>query len=220
MNIHNSIKIVEPLRWKKLMLWLNDWIIKHDLLVQIVPYTADIFVFSYPIYLVVLYLWWIGKKKEYYKEAALYFFFSTVATSSMNMLIQFFGDKSRPEWALNNKHQLILGHLPNDPFPSDHAAVSATIAMATMLWWIKHKDKTFLKLSIFFWFACGVMSVSRVAVAIHRPTDILAGIIVGVAIARLLLNKKIWKWLVKWILKPLIRLEEWIFEKVFGIIEN
>lgn len=115
------------------MLGLNDRLVKHDVLVQIVPYTADIFVFSYPIYLVALYLWGIGKRKDYYKEAALYFFFSTVGTVSINMLIQFFGDKSRPELAVDTKHQLILDHLPNDPFPSDHAAVSATIAMATML---------------------------------------------------------------------------------------
>jgi len=51
----------------------------------------------------------------------------------MNSLIQYFGDKSRPETAISLKQNLILDHLPTDPFPSDHAAVSAAIAMSTLL---------------------------------------------------------------------------------------
>lgn len=217
MNLHNSIKITEPLWWRNIMLWLNDRLIKHELLVQMVPYTADIFVFSYPIYLVALYFWGIGKKNDYFKEAALYIFFSAATAAAINLVIQFFGDKSRPEEALVLKWHIILDHLPTDPFPSDHAAVSAAIAMSTMLWGIKHKDKTFLRLSVFFWFACGMMSFSRIAVAIHRPTDILVGIIVGVFSAWFLLRKRVWRWLLKYIFAPLIKLEKWIFRKVFGI---
>ena len=210
----DSIAIIEPQRWHKLMLSLNDFVTKHELLRVLVPYTADIFVFTYPVYLVALYVRWIGKKKNYYKEAALYIFFASVWTAVINYVIQYFGDKSRPELAVENKGQLILDHLPTDPFPSDHAAVSATIAMSTMLWWIKHKDKFFIRLSIFFWVACGVMSVSRVGVAIHWPTDIIVGIIVGVVVAYILLSSRVWRWLKKRLLKPLIKFEEWLSEKL------
>lgn len=64
--------------------------------------------------------------------------------STVNYIVKFFGDKARPEAYIDNKQQLILSHLPTDPFPSDHAAVSAAIAMATLLWGIKHNDKRFI----------------------------------------------------------------------------
>ena len=216
---HNSIKIVEPVRWERAMLMLNNWLHKNYILVQLVPYTADIFVFTYPIYLVALYVWGIGKKKEYYKHAALYIFFSVASAAIVNMVIQFFWDKSRPESALNDASQLILSHLPSDPFPSDHAAVSAAIAMSTLLRGMRHKDELFMRLSIFFWIACGLMSVSRVAVAIHWPTDVLVGIIVGIWCAVILFSGRIRRWLKGVVFPWLIRIEERLVEKLFGIIQ-
>ena len=53
---HNSIKILEPLRGQELMIALNSWVVKHDLLIRLLPWTADVFVFTYPVYLVGLYL--------------------------------------------------------------------------------------------------------------------------------------------------------------------
>lgn len=115
------------------MIALNDWMVKHDLLIVLVPYIADIFVFTYPVYLVGLYLYGVNKHKNYYKEAALAIFFSAAGAAIVNQVIQFFGDKSRPEEAILNQQNLILSHLPTDPFPSDHAAVSVAVAMATTL---------------------------------------------------------------------------------------
>ena len=37
-----------------------------------IPILADIFVFTYPVYLLALYIYGIAKKKIYYKIAALY----------------------------------------------------------------------------------------------------------------------------------------------------
>jgi hypothetical protein len=88
--LHNSIKIPEPLRGKQLMVALNDWVTKHEILVALVPFTADIFVFTYPVYLVVLYLFGITKKKSYFKEAAMYIFFSAASAALVNIVIQFF----------------------------------------------------------------------------------------------------------------------------------
>lgn len=213
---HNSITIVEPQRWQQLMISLNSRIVKHQLLVRFLPWTADVFVFTYPVYLVVLYLWGVYKKDDYFKLAAFAIAFSAWLAAVTNQVIQYFGDKSRPEQAISLKENLILSHLPTDPFPSDHAAVSAAIAMSTLLWGIKHKDKKFLAASVFFWFASGVMSFSRVAVAIHRPTDILVGILVWVSSASLLLHSTIWKWVAR-IIGSLIVLEKRLFKNVFGI---
>lgn len=196
---------------------MNDRVVKHDILVRLVPFTADIFVFTYPVYLCALYVRGIGKKKGYFKYAALYIFFSAISAAVINMIIQYITDKSRPETYIDNKAQLILSHLPTDPFPSDHAAVSAAIAMSTLLRGIRYKDTFFLRLSIFFRVACGLMSASRVAVAIHRPTDIVMGVIVGVLSAMILISGNIWKRLKNAVFKKLIALEKRIFKKVFGV---
>ena len=213
----HSIPLPEPLWGKHLMVWLNEWINKHYILTKLVPFTADIFVFTYPVYLVALYLIGITKRKEYFKDAAMYIFFSSAIAAGVNIVVKFFVDKQRPEEYITNKNNLILDHLPTAPFPSDHAAVAAAVAMSTMIWWIRHKDKTFVRLSWFFWLACLVMSVSRVAVAIHWPTDVLVGIGVGILSAWILLRKRIWAWVKRTILTPLIALEKWIFKKVFQI---
>lgn len=214
---YNSIHITEPLRGKNTMLFLNEVMMKHAFLVQTIPYTADIFVFTYPMYLVVLYLWGINKSNLYYKQAALYIFFSGALATIINLIIQYFWDKVRPELTILSQSQLLLPHLPTDPFPSDHAAVSAAIAMATTLRWLRHQDKLFLRLAWFFWFACGAMSISRVAVAIHWPTDILAGILVWATAARILLSKPLWHVCTTWIIPPLVKIDKWLFAKVFHV---
>ncbi len=211
---HNSITIVEPQRWQQLMISLNSRIVKHQLLVRFLPWTADVFVFTYPVYLVVLYLWGVHKKDDYFKLASFAIAFSAWLAAVTNQVIQYFGDKSRPESVISLKENLILSHLPTDPFPSDHAAVSAAIAMSTLLWWIKHRDKKFLAASVFFWFASGVMSFSRVAVAIHRPTDILVWLIVWSLSAWLILRGVVRNWLLRSVFTPLIRLQEWLFDRL------
>lgn len=213
----NSIPIREPERGHKLLLALNERTNQHYILTKLIPFTADVFVFTYPVYLVGLYLWGINKRSTYYKEAALTIFFSSMSAAIVNVVIQFFGDKARPEQAIVNKNFLLLDHLPSDPFPSDHAAVSAAIAMSTLLRGMKHKDPFFVGISVFFWIACGLMSFSRVAVAVHRPTDVLVGIVVGVLVAWMLLSKKIFKRLQKWLFPPLISAEKWLFKHFFGI---
>lgn len=215
MFLHNSIKIIEPLWWQQLMVTLNSWVIKHDLLVKLLPWTADIFVFTYPVYLVGLYLRWIHKEKDYYKHASFAFAFSAWLASILNSFIQYFGDKVRPETMIALKSNLLLDHLPTDPFPSDHAAVSTAIAMSTLLWWIKYKDKHLLRMSLFFWIASGMMCFSRVAVAIHWPTDILVGILIGILSALVVLRGCIRSWIVRRICTPLIRLQQRIWTAVW-----
>lgn len=214
MGLHNSIKIIEPLWGKHAMIAINGRVSKHDILVKILPWSADIFVFTYPVYLVGLYLRGVAQKKEYFKYAAFAIATSAAVAAITNQVIQYFGDKSRPETAIAIQENLILSHLPTDPFPSDHAAVSAAIAMSTLLWGLKYKDKKFLAASVFFWFASGVMCFSRVAVAIHWPTDILVGILVGVCSALLVFWKPVRAWLSRYVFGPLMQVQSWLFAKL------
>ena len=208
MLLHDTIQITEPLRGKTLMIALNTRVVQHDLLIKILPISADLFVFVYPFYLVALYLRGIKKQQKYFQYASFAIAFSAGVATLINQIIQYFGDKSRPETAILLKQNLILDHLPTDPFPSDHAAVSFAIAMSTLLWGLKYKDKHFVKMSVFFWIACGVMSFSRVAVAIHRPTDILVWRVIGLCSALLLSSDRVWVWMVRIIILPLIAFQE------------
>lgn len=211
------ITVIEPQRAIRMMQAMNDFVVKDSILKELVPYTADIFVFSYPIYLVGLYLYGISKRSDYYKEAALMIFFSSMGASIVNILVQALTDKSRPESYITNKENLILSHLPTDPFPSDHAAVSAAIAMATYMRGKQNNDPLYIKVSYFFWFASLTMWLSRVSVAIHRPTDVLAWRLVWIWVTYVLFQSKIRKRLRNKIIKPLIAFEKRIFRKCFAI---
>jgi membrane-associated phospholipid phosphatase len=67
----------------------------------------------------------------------------------VNVAIQFFVDKSRPNVVLglaDLKQETVLHQfLPSGSFPSDHAAVSMSIAMISLFRGIKNKDKKFLR---------------------------------------------------------------------------
>jgi len=55
----------------------------------------------------------------------------------MNLVIQFFVGKVRPEQLVLTKEDLIFEHVPDNPFLSDHTSLSSAIAMAAILWGIK-----------------------------------------------------------------------------------
>lgn len=213
----NIIKLSEPLRGQKLLIRLNDIVNKNDLLAKLIPFAADIFVFSYPVYLLVLYLYWIFKKNVKYKLAAIYIFFSWVLSVLVNIFIQYFIDKQRPEQIVLSQKNLIFEHVPDKPFPSDHAAISAAIAMSTLLWWIKYKKKWMIYLSIMFWLFSIIMSFSRIGAGVHWPTDIVVWTLIWIIVSRILISRWFFNFCNNKFYKHLISLEKRLFLKIFRI---
>jgi len=79
----------------------------------------------------------------------------------------------------------------------------------------RHRDLQFFKVLGLVLIACSVlMSVSRVAVGVHRPTDILAGWGVAIIVVYLVTLTPIRKRQKHYIIKPLITLQE----RLFGMI--
>lgn len=127
---------------------LNTFIASSPRLSSLITIASDIFVFSYPVYLVYLYLFthdqirrWQKLRHRHstrqHKYHALNIFSSFVGIFIVNYIIKAFVTQPRPflviDLLYNPQEALILNKIPTDAFPSDHAAASMTMAVATLI---------------------------------------------------------------------------------------
>src|SRR4051812_10675028 len=85
--------------------------------------------------------------------------------------------RPRPFVADSHVH-LFLAHAPDPGFPSDHA--TAAFAIAAVL--IARLGRRALPVLI----AAALLAVARVLVGVHYPSDVLAGAVLGTAVAALI----------------------------------
>lgn len=146
---------------------------------------------AYLIPLALLWLWFFSEKS---KKIALRAFLAImlswpVFSGISGNIIQ----RDRP-FASGGVQELLF-HRPTYSFPSDHAA--ALFALSFSLWFSGYR-----KLALFFFAVALVNSFARVAAGIHWPTDILAGLLVGLLGAAIVhfLDKfldRIYSWLIR-----------------------
>ena len=148
---------------------------------------ADMPIFFLPIFLIWMWLYYVIKNNNEQKKQLLLLFYSTVLALWINMIIQNLVHFDRPESVLQGVGNLIMNHIPDASFPSDHTAVS--IAFATALFFIGYKKIAY----IFFPIAC-LMNISRVISWVHWPLDVIVGTIIwvlsGYIICKKLYNNK------------------------------
>lgn len=175
------VELTEPSWWQSLLTWLNHVVSGNATLFHTATILADIFVFAYPILLVVLFVYGRKHKRIHYQHQSLQILSSVAVATMITILIQQLIRKDRPE-SLPGL-QLILAHVPTISFPSDHATVSMAIAVGTML--VRRHNKSrysggtkYIPRALL---VCSlIMGIARVAVAIHRPSDIAAWRIIGI----------------------------------------
>lgn len=211
-----------------IILTLNARMASSPILTAILPILADIFVFTYPLYLIYLYFFthdeisrwkkiWKRSDDRQHKYQALLILFSFIGVVIVNYIIKFFITEQRPyhtlNLAINPKESLILNTIPTDSFPSDHAAVGMTIAVSLIILWYQQKNTTKVNIWRIFLFFSLIMNFSRITIGIHRPLDIIWGMIIGFCVSLVITNKKIETFINQKISRPLVDFQEWMFSK-------
>ncbi len=142
--------------------FLNNFVLNNHL-EKFIWMMADLPIFFLPIFL--LWVWsyytFVNKNIER-KKNLLYIFYWVVLAVLINIIIQKLFPTQRPDTFIKP----ILDHVPDNSFPSDHAAVS--FAFLTWMFLAKYK-KTALIFSIFVIF----MLFSRIAWWLHWFFDII-----------------------------------------------
>lgn len=155
---------------KSILLYLNSFT-EFPIIWKIVYIMADAPIFLIPIFLVVA--WIVFLKNEKKKHDLLYLFYSCLVAISISIIIQQFVHLERPEDALRWASNMILSHIPDASFPSDHASVSIAFLTSLFLFWFKKSFFIILPLFV-------IMNLSRVIWWVHWPFDILAWSIVWI----------------------------------------
>lgn len=99
-------------------------------------------------------------------------------------IIKNFLHQARPYIVLETINKLIVENKDFQSFPSGHAAIFFAIAMAVYFF-----NK---KLGIIFFISAILISVARIFVGVHWPSDILAGAVIGI-ISAIIINKLFFK---------------------------
>ncbi len=148
---------------------------------------ADVPIFFLPIFLISMWLYYVIKNNIEQKKALLLLFYSTVLALFINIIIQNIVHFDRPESVLEWVGNLLMSHIPDASFPSDHTAVS--IAFVTALFLSGYK-----KIAIIFLPFALVMNVSRVISWVHWPFDVIVWTIVwiisGIIVCKCLIKNK------------------------------
>lgn len=112
-------------------------------------------------------LWWFGN--DYWKRLALVMVVGIAVTALIVMIIKFSVRRSRPEGEWGRIYRSTDPH----SFPSGHAARSAMLAVVGLglgpLW---------LGLTLMVW--APMVGIARIAMGVHYPTDVAAGMLLGV----------------------------------------
>lgn len=134
---------------------------------------ADAPIFILPIFLI---SFWIihNKNKENDKKWNLLFIaYSIILAIFINIIIQNLVDIDRPETHLQNAWNLILNHIPDASFPSDHARVSISFLTSLFLFWYRKSAFSILPFFV-------IMLFSRIIAGVHWPLDIIVWSIVWI----------------------------------------
>jgi undecaprenyl-diphosphatase len=157
---------------------LNNFLYHHDgvedpLLVYINASEA-LFVAT----LVLVFLFANGERLRAWRRAALAAVLSAGVALVIAKVISELVDRARPFVVDPHGVHLFSSHAADPGFPSDHATGAFAVAMAIYL-----RNRLWGTVALV---AAAVLSVGRVAIGVHFPSDVLAGAVLGCGVALVL----------------------------------
>ncbi len=154
---------------KPFLVFLNSFT-DNKIISNIIYIFADLPIFIIPIFLLWFWFYFNFKKDISWKNKLLFTFYSIILAILISIIIQQFIHIDRPETAINAS-KMILKHIPDASFPSDHASVWSAFIISLFLFW-------FVRFAFFILPLFLIMFLSRIAGWVHWPLDILVWIII------------------------------------------
>jgi undecaprenyl-diphosphatase len=156
---------------------LNDFLFRHDGIEDPLLFYVNA---SEALFIAVLAIVFLAARGRHlaWRRAALAAVLSAGLGLAVAKLISELVDRARPFVADPGGVHLFSQHAADAGFPSDHATAAFAVATAIVL----RKRRW----GIFALVAAAVLSVGRVALGIHYPSDVLAGAALGAAAALVL----------------------------------
>jgi undecaprenyl-diphosphatase len=154
---------------------LNGFLFHHDALEDPLLFYVNAAEALFAATLAIVFLAARGPRRANWRRAAVAAALSAGLALALGLVIADLVDRARPFVAEPAQVHLFAAHAADAGFPSDHATASFAIAVAVLL-----RNRS---LGIVALVAAAVLSVGRVAVGYHYPSDVLAGTLLGTAAA-------------------------------------
>lgn len=157
---------------------LNDFLYRHDAVEDPLLFYVNISEALFVAALVLLFFFANGERLRPWRRAAVAAGLSAGLALAVGKVISELVDRARP--FVDDPHgvHLFSGHAADPGFPSDHATGAFAVAMAI---WLRNRLWGTVAL-----IAAAVLSIGRVAIGVHFPSDVLAGAVLGCGAALLL----------------------------------
>jgi undecaprenyl-diphosphatase len=154
---------------------LNDYLFHHDVVEDPLLFYINVSEALFVATLAVVFILAHGARHAAWRRATVAAVLSAGLALAIGKVISEAVDRARPFVADPHGVHLFSAHAPDPGFPSDHATAAFAIATAIVL-----RKRGW---GIFALVAATVLSLGRVAIGIHYPSDVLAGAALGAAAA-------------------------------------
>jgi len=174
---------------------LNDFLYHHDDVEDPLLFYVNVSEALFVATLAVIFLLASGVRHIEWRRAAVAAMVIAGVALSIGKVISDLVDRSRPFVVDSHGVHLFAPHAADPGFPSDHATGAFAVATAIFL---RHRGWGAVALA-----AAAILSVGRVALGVHFPSDVLAGAALGAGVAFLL-------WQVRPLRRRIDALSDWL----------
>lgn len=154
---------------------LNSFLFHHDAIEDPLLFYVNAAEVLFAATLVIVFIAAHGPRRARWRRAAVAAALSAGLALALGVVIADLVDRARPFVTDPSQVHLFAAHAADAGFPSDHATASFAIAVAVLL-----RNQSW---GIFALVAAAVLSVGRVAVGYHYPSDVLVGALLGTVAA-------------------------------------